>query len=143
MTGYAADAGMLAMQREARERVRAMQERGRLMAEGTSAAESKDSADEASKEQSTAAAGDSGTEKNAPVRDLTSVFDSLLGGNGAFSSLGESLQRAVGSASAPAAKLLDTFGLGGEELLILMVMYAVFKEHGDTPLLLALGYLLL
>lgn len=135
MTGYAADAGMLAMQREARERVRAMQERGRLMAEGTSAAESKDRAGEASQEQSNT--------KNAPSRDLTSVFDSFLGGNGAFSSLGESLQRAVGSASAPAAKLLDTFGLGGEELLILMVMYAVFKEHGDTPLLLALGYLLL
>ena len=57
--------------------------------------------------------------------------------------LGEGLNSALRSASEPLAQLLDAFDLDGEKLLILMVMWLIFREKGDKSLLLALGYLLL
>lgn len=73
------------------------------------------------------------------------IFSRLFGGKSAdLGSLGEMVQNAVSSASKPASELLDSFGIDGEKLIILMVMWAVFNEHKDNKLLLmALGYLLL
>lgn len=73
------------------------------------------------------------------------IFSRLFGGKTAdLGSLGEMVQNAVSSASQPAAQLLDSFGIDGEKLIILMIMWAVFNEHKDNKLLLmALGYLLL
>ena len=78
---------------------------------------------------------------------LQALFSSLLKKESAsgesLSHLGQGLRDAIASASEPAARLLDTFGIGGEELIILLVMALVFREKGETSLLLALGYLLL
>jgi hypothetical protein len=81
-----------------------------------------------------------------PRRDLHTAIDSLLrreGGGESLSSLGRGLQDTIGQAARPVQELLDSLGIGGEELIILMVMYVIFREHGDKTLLLALGYLLL
>ncbi|MBQ2750994.1 MAG: hypothetical protein IJF25_00305 [Oscillospiraceae bacterium] len=59
-------------------------------------------------------------------------------------SMGQSLQSTVSSVSQPIADILDSFGIDGEKLIILMVMWAVFNEQKDNKtLLLALGYLLI
>ena len=58
--------------------------------------------------------------------------------------MGQSLQSTVSSVSQPIADILDSFGIDGEKLIILMVMWAVFNEQKDNKtLLLALGYLLI
>mgnify|MGYP004513217521 CR=1 FL=1 len=80
-------------------------------------------------------------------RDLRSLLDSFLRrespGGESLSSLGQGLRDTLGSVAEPVEGLLDSLGIGGEELIILMVMYLVFREKGDKTLLLALGYLLL
>jgi len=39
---------------------------------------------------------------------------------------------------------MESFGIDGEKLVILLVMWAIFNEHKDNKMLLmALGYLLL
>lgn len=61
-----------------------------------------------------------------------------------FSGLGETLQGTISSVSEPLSNLLDSFGIDGEKLIILLVMWAIFNEHKENKtLLLALGYLLL
>lgn len=60
------------------------------------------------------------------------------------SGLGETLQSTISSVSEPISGLLDSFGIDGEKLVILLVMWAIFNEHKDNKMLLmALGYLLL
>ncbi len=60
------------------------------------------------------------------------------------SGLGETLQSTISSVSEPIAGILDGFGIDGEKLIILLVMWAIFNEHKDNKMLLmALGYLLL
>lgn len=61
-----------------------------------------------------------------------------------FGGLGETLQSTISSVSEPLSGLLDSFGIDGEKLVILLVMWAIFNEHKDNKMLLmALGYLLL
>ncbi|MEG2174417.1 MAG: hypothetical protein RR135_02895 [Oscillospiraceae bacterium] len=70
----------------------------------------------------------------------------LLHGKGLTDSLGglgETLHTTLSSVSEPLSKLMDTFDIDGEKLIILMVMWIVFNEKGDKTLLMALGYLLL
>ena len=58
--------------------------------------------------------------------------------------LGDRLRNAVSSASKPLSDLLDSLSIDGETLLILRVMWVIFRERSDNKmLLLALGYLLL
>lgn len=58
--------------------------------------------------------------------------------------MGQSLHNTVSSVSQPIADILDSFGIDGEKLIILMVMWAVFNESKENKtLLLALGYLLI
>jgi len=58
--------------------------------------------------------------------------------------LGETVQNTVSSVSQPLAELLESFGIDGEKLIVLMVMWAVFnQEKENKTLLMALGYLLL
>lgn len=60
------------------------------------------------------------------------------------SGLGETLQNTISSVSEPISGILDSFGIDGEKLVILLVMWAIFNEHKDNKMLLmALGYLLL
>lgn len=60
------------------------------------------------------------------------------------SGLGETLQNTISSVSEPISGLLEGFGIDGEKLVILLVMWAIFNEHKDNKMLLmALGYLLL
>ena len=60
------------------------------------------------------------------------------------SGLGETLQSTISSVSEPISNLLGSFGIDGEKLIILLVMWAIFNEHKENKtLLLALGYLLL
>ena len=60
------------------------------------------------------------------------------------SGLGETLQSTISSVSEPLSNLLGSFGIDGEKLIILLVMWAIFNEHKENKtLLLALGYLLL
>lgn len=60
------------------------------------------------------------------------------------SGLGDTLQSTISSVSEPISGLLDSFGIDGEKLVILLVMWAIFNEHKDNKMLLmALGYLLL
>ncbi len=61
-----------------------------------------------------------------------------------ISGLGETVQNTVSSVSRPLAELLESFGIDGEKLIILMVMWAVFNQNKDNKaLLMALGYILL
>lgn len=73
------------------------------------------------------------------------ILSRFLGGKaGGLGSLGETLQSTITSASQPAAEILNSFGIDGEKLIILMIMWVIFNEHKDNKLLLmALGYLLL
>ncbi len=60
------------------------------------------------------------------------------------SGLGETLQNTISSVSEPISGILEGFGIDGEKLVILLVMWAIFNEHKDNKMLLmALGYLLL
>ena len=64
--------------------------------------------------------------------------------SGGIGSLGDTVQSTVSSVSQPLAELLDSFGIDGEKLIILMVMWAVFNNNKENKtLLMALGYLLL
>lgn len=151
---YTSDAAMLAMQKEARKRVLDMESRNRKMAQSANVIRpievpryEKQPPNEKIPPlpiQKADSDVDPNREKPRDV-DIKGLFEGLFSqeGRGSFSSIGDSLQKAIGSASSPALKLLDSFGIGGEELLILMIMYMVFKERGDTSLLLALGYLLI
>ena len=59
-------------------------------------------------------------------------------------SLGDTVQNTVSSVSQPLAELLESFGIDGEKLIIMMVMWSVFNNSKDNKtLLMALGYLLL
>ena len=58
--------------------------------------------------------------------------------------LGETVQNTVSSVSQPLSQLLESFGIDGEKLIILLVMWAVFNNNKENKtLLMALGYLLL
>ena len=58
--------------------------------------------------------------------------------------LGDALQNTVSSVSQPLSQLLESFGIDGEKLIILLVMWTVFnQEKENKTLLMALGYLLL
>lgn len=60
------------------------------------------------------------------------------------SGLGNTIQSTISSVSEPISNILDSFGIDGEKLVILLVMWVVFNEHKDNKtLLMALGYLLL
>ena len=145
MSAYTADAATLSLQRAARERVRAMQRRGQTAV----AIPVPTPGPPAETEPAPPPAAERSQPAPQPRRagGLSSLLSPLLGqrqaGGEPLSSLGETLRSAVGAASQPLGQLLDSFGLDGEELMILLVMYAVFSERGDTSLLLALGYLLL
>jgi len=152
---YASDAVLFSMQKEAKKRVLDMESRSRQMAQNANIFRP---IEVPHYEKAPPPLGEEppSPPKSEPEHphlnrekpksgDIRQVFESLFSqeGQGTFSGIGDSLQKVIGSASSPALKLLDSFGIGGEELLILMIMYMVFKEHGDTSLLLALGYLLL
>ena len=58
--------------------------------------------------------------------------------------LGKTVQNTVSSVSQPLSQLLESFGIDGEKLIILLVMWAVFNnDRENKTLLMALGYLLL
>lgn len=58
--------------------------------------------------------------------------------------IGDSVMDTISSVSQPIGDLLESFGIDGEKLVILLVMWAIFSEHEDNyALLLALGYILL
>ena len=78
-----------------------------------------------------------------PPKGITELLN-RQGMGESIGGMGKSLQDSVASVSQPIADILDSFGIDGEKLIILMVMWAVFNEHPeDKTLLLALGYLLL
>ncbi|MFV0497036.1 MAG: hypothetical protein ACK5L0_02540 [Candidatus Fimivivens sp.] len=91
--------------------------------------------------------GHSSDEKqNAPRSGSAGLLDLLRkqGLGDSFSGLGETLQSTISSVSEPLSGLLEGFGIDGEKLVILLVMWAIFNEHKDNKMLLmALGYLLL
>ena len=120
------DAIALSMQREAVKRVRNMENRSKNIIKAANVPPKS-------------------SEESAKSSDVKGLFESLMEKDGqkSFLSLSDGLQKAIGSAASPAKRLLDAFNIGGEELLILMIMYTVFKERGDASLLLALGYLLI
>jgi len=81
--------------------------------------------------------------KGFPPRGIADLLE-RQGFAAKMDGIGESVQNTVSSVSQPIADLLDSFGIDGEKLVILMVMWAVFNEHKENKtLLLALGYLLL
>jgi hypothetical protein len=71
---------------------------------------------------------------------LLSSLSQLTGGLGG--NLSTTITDAISSVSSPLNKLLETLGLDGERLIILMLMLVIFNERGDKTLLLALAYLL-
>jgi len=154
MRTYTADAQTLAMQHAALERVRAMQRRGQsVLFSAQASPQDAEPAAPAAQPPPEAAAPPPPPQASAPPAPLPAqgglgaLLSPLLGrapnGGGSLSSLGDGLQSAISAASQPVGQLLDSFGVGGEELMILLVMYAIFRERGDPSLLLALGYLLL
>lgn len=150
---YTSDAVALAMQNEAKKRVLDMENRSRQMAQRANVLrpievpkyEKQLPKEESPPPPPKREPSPHSRQEKPRGSDIKGIFEGLFSqeGQGSFSSIGDSLQKAIGSASSPALKLLDSFGIGGEELLILMVMYMVFKERGDTSMLLALGYLLI
>ncbi|WMJ82570.1 hypothetical protein ACS3UN_03040 [Oscillospiraceae bacterium LTW-04] len=87
-----------------------------------------------------------GGNQNAPRSGGSGLLDLLRrqGLGDSFSGLGETLQSTISSVSEPLSGLLEGFGIDGEKLVILLVMWAIFNEHKDNKMLLmALGYLLL
>lgn len=150
------DAATMSMQKEALRRVREMQRKAQQSLEGSEpVSPAPNTNDKRFQQQNTPPNSPSNSyqrQKNSPPtlqnRQNSSpqdIFSKLLGGKSAdLGSLGDAVQNAISSASQPAAQLLDSFGIDGEKLIILMVMWAVFNEHKDNKLLLmALGYLLL
>lgn len=84
--------------------------------------------------------------QSAPRPGVAGLFDMLRkqGLGDSIGGLGETLQSTISSVSEPLSGLLDTFGIDGEKLVILLVMWVIFSEHKDNKtLLMALGYLLL
>lgn len=148
-----ADAATMSMQKEALRRVREMQRQAQASLEGkdNSFHEPKAAAipamdnfspDESRGRQNILPPISPKNQKNASPQD---IFSRLFGKKAAdLGPLGETVQNAISSASQPAAELLESFGIDGEKLIIMMIMWAVFNEHKDNRLLLmALGYLLL
>lgn len=87
-----------------------------------------------------------GTNQSATRTGGSGLLDLLRrqGLGDSVSGLGETLQNTISSVSEPISGLLDSFGIDGEKLIILLVMWAIFNEHKDNKMLLmALGYLLL
>lgn len=86
-------------------------------------------------------------QNTAPQGGIPRGIMDLLSRQGLGGSLGgisESVQSTISSVSQPVADLLESFGIDGEKLIILLIMWAIFNEHQDNKLLLmALGYLLL
>lgn len=82
--------------------------------------------------------------KSPPQRGGIMDILSRQGLGDSIGGLGETIQSTISSVSQPVADLLDGFGIDGEKLVIMLIMWAVFNEHQDNKtLLLALGYLLL
>lgn len=84
--------------------------------------------------------------QNTPRPGGSGLLDLLRkqGLGDSVSGLGETLQNTISSVSEPISGLLESFGIDGEKLVILLVMWAIFNEHKDNKMLLmALGYLLL
>lgn len=87
-----------------------------------------------------------GMNQNAPRSGGSGLLDLLRrqGLGDSVSGLGETLQSTISSVSEPLSNLMESFGIDGEKLVILLVMWAIFNEHKDNKMLLmALGYLLL
>ncbi|MDF3004651.1 MAG: hypothetical protein K0S22_1123 [Oscillospiraceae bacterium] len=87
-----------------------------------------------------------GMNQNAPRSGGSGLLDLLRrqGLGDSVSGLGETLQNTISSVSEPLSNLMESFGIDGEKLVILLVMWAIFNEHKDNKMLLmALGYLLL
>ncbi|MEA5137155.1 MAG: hypothetical protein VB035_13560 [Candidatus Fimivivens sp.] len=87
-----------------------------------------------------------GMNQNAPRSGGSGLLDLLRkqGLGDSVSGLGETLQNTISSVSEPLSNLMESFGIDGEKLIILLVMWAIFNEHKDNKMLLmALGYLLL
>lgn len=87
-----------------------------------------------------------GGNQSAPRPGAPGLLDMLRkqGIGDSLGGLGETLQSTISSVSEPLSGLLDTFGIDGEKLVILLVMWVIFSEHKDNKtLLMALGYLLL
>jgi|GEM_PF-3461035 len=155
MTTYTVDAQTLSLQQAALERVRAMQRRSVIAAVPPPPPEpvpqppvppEPPAATPAPQPPPAEPAPQPRAQRRAP-NGLGSLFSPFLrrpGQSGdSLSALGDGVRGAIGSAAQPIGQLLDGFGIGGEELMILLIMYAVFRERGDTTLLMALGYLLL
>ena len=87
-----------------------------------------------------------GMNQNVPRSGGSGLLDLLRkqGLGDSVSGLGETLQSTISSVSEPLSNLMESFGIDGEKLIILLVMWAIFNEHKDNKMLLmALGYLLL
>lgn len=87
-----------------------------------------------------------GMNQNMPRSGGSGLLDLLRkqGLGDSVSGLGETLQNTISSVSEPLSNLMESFGIDGEKLVILLVMWAIFNEHKDNKMLLmALGYLLL
>lgn len=132
------DAATMSMQKEALRRVKEMQRQARQNIEFSEPAPEPPK-NQPNREQ---------RQNEPPFQGSNSpqdILSQILGGKtGGFGPLGDTLQSTIASASQPAAELLKSFGIDGEKLIIMMIMWAVFNEHKDNKLLLmALGYLLL
>lgn len=87
-----------------------------------------------------------GVNQSVPRSGGSGLLDLLRrqGLGDSVSGLGDTLQNTISSVSEPLSNLMDSFGIDGEKLVILLVMWAIFNEHKDNKMLLmALGYLLL
>lgn len=129
------DAVTMSMQKEALRRVREMQRQAQQNIEYSEPAPQNQPSMEQNRNEPPFQSG------NSPQDILSHILGGKTGG---FGQLGDTLQSTIASASQPAAELLKNFGIDGEKLIIMMIMWAVFNEHKDNKLLLmALGYLLL
>jgi len=152
--------GAMTLRQEALARVREMQRRAQLTAEPQSPEQHRPVQKEESFENE--------TQRQAQNAQQPDIFGKLFGqrpNNGqkmasppsgiadllkrqglgdSIGGLGDALQNTVSSVSQPLSQLLESFGIDGEKLIILLVMWTVFnQEKENKTLLMALGYLLL
>ena len=160
MASYYSDPATLALQREAIKRVKEMQQRAQSSVERPPQNQSPPPANSRSADQppQNAAAPPSnmfsqlfGTQQQnrqprrpqPPPKGIAELLK-RQGLGDSLGGMGKSIQDSVSSVSQPIADILESFGIDGEKLIILMVMWAVFNEQRDNKtLLLALGYLLI
>ena len=162
MASYYSDPATLALQREAIKRVKEMQQRAQSSVERPPQNQSPPPPNDptehrpASKRQNNSSSDNilsqlfgtpqQNRQPRRPQPPPKGIAELLKrqGLGDSLGGMGKSIQDSVSSVSQPIADILESFGIDGEKLIILMVMWAVFNEQKDNKtLLLALGYLLI